>query len=152
MGFGPTNNRRYSERHELELVRLYESCLSCGQIEDLTTVPQGSVWDILQRRGVKCRTSADYEPAQEPLDTVLMIRTAWLHEQGLTYAQIGEIMGLKPGGVCYRLRAAKDRLGYKGVTRGKNNRPKKTIPLHVRRAVALWAAEAKASASTAACT
>lgn len=129
---------KYTKRHEEELIALYRSGLSLDGVCDETGVPAGTVWDILQRNGVKCRKRSDLAPAQDPIDTKLLIRTAWLHDQGLTYEQISEIMEIGESGVKYRIRAAKDRLGYKGVNRGHNNRPKKTIPAHVRRAVAAW--------------
>jgi hypothetical protein len=138
MGFGPTNNRRHSERHEQEIIALYKGGRSLAEVREETGVPDGTVWDILKRNGVKCRSRKEIKPWQDPIDTLLLIRTSWLHEQGLTYKQIAKIMRVGESGVKYRLRAAKDRLGYKVVNRGHNNRPKAVVPGHVQRAVAAW--------------
>jgi hypothetical protein len=134
-------NCRYSERHELEMVSLYvDEERSLAEIEALTLVPYRSVWTILRRHGVQLRPPGVGRPAPRLADNDL-IRTAWLHEQGLTYAQIGELLNLRAGGVKYRISIARERLGYDRVNRGAHNRARSQLPDHVRRAIATWRAE-----------
>lgn len=139
MGFGPRNNRRYSERHERELCDLYLSGLSLAAVRAETGVPDGTVWEILKRNGVKRRvTGRDLPPAKAPLDPAVRARTLWLHEQGCTYAQIAKIMGIGVGGVHDRIVKARIETGYSHVNRGANNRSKDALPAHVERTIRSW--------------
>lgn len=132
--------RKYSPRHELEIVLLYtEEGYSTYDIEKLTGVKYGTVRDILCRHGVKMRTRAEVGHRLPSIPENELVRTVWLHQQGLTYAQIGELLGLAEGGVQYRIEVSRRRLGYQGNNRGANNKPKATIPVYVRRAVEAWA-------------
>ncbi len=139
VGFGPYGNRLYSERHEREVVQLYvEDERSLNEIENLIGVKRATVHDILKRNRVRTRP-AGCGRKQPPLSSVDLVRTAWLHEQGLTYEQIGELLGLSAGGVKYRLTVARRRLGHSAFNRGRNNRPKTAVPAHVKKAIAAWA-------------
>lgn len=138
MGFGPHNNRLYSERHEQEVVELYvDDERSLAEVEAATGVNKETVRAILRRQEVRTRP-VGCGRTQEPLPTLELTRTAWLHSQGLTYEQIGELLGLSVDGVKHRIATARRRLNHPTVTRGANNRPKRTIPVHVRRAVETW--------------
>lgn len=144
MGFGPNNNRLYSERHEQEIASLYvEDEYSLNEVERETGVNMETVRAILHRQGVRLRPPGCGR-TQEPISTLDLTRTAWLHEQGLTYEQIASLIELKPGGVKHRIKVAKERLGYKTTNRGKNNRPKKSIPVVVKETVERWSEEAAA--------
>lgn len=130
---------KYSPRHELEVVHLYvEEERSTYEIEELTGVKYSTVRGILQRRGIKLRPRAVAGYRRPQISDNELRRTIWLHEQGLTYAQMAEALGLKEGGVQYRIEVSRERLGYHAVNRGANNKPKATIPVHVRRAVEAW--------------
>lgn len=142
LGFGPQNNRRYSERHELEIVSLYvKRELSLRGIEKETGVPRSSVWVILERRGIQLRPRGDHGRNGTRLDPLSLARTIWLHEQGLTYNQIAMAMGLQPTGVQYRVRIARTRLSYSGNNRSRSNWSRRAVPAHVQRALSTWAME-----------
>lgn len=133
---------RYSERHEAEIVALYAKGLGIPTIAKEAAMPQTSVWNILVRNRVERRSiraaCQDNSPPKGPLDVTELTRTVWLHEQGLTYAQIGELLGIGRLAVKARIKSARNRLGYYGRNAGHVNRTK-AIPGHVRRVVANWA-------------
>jgi len=135
--------KRYSQRHEAEVIDLYQEGHGLPTIERLLGVPRSSTWNILVRNGIERRplkaACAGNEPPKGPLDVVELTRTTWLHEQGLTYAQIGELLGVGRLAVKARIQAARDRLGYKQRNSGRVNRTL-GIPAHVQKVVANWAA------------
>jgi DNA-directed RNA polymerase specialized sigma24 family protein len=132
------SKRIYSERQELEVVALYEQDeYSLREIQEETGVVFGTAKNILARRGVKLRPRGSGR-TMPPLHGNDLDRTVWLHRQGLTYEQMGQLLGLSEGGVKHRIGLARKRLGYEEVKRGRNNRPKTQIPLQVARAVRSW--------------
>lgn len=135
------SNVRYSTRHEDELISLYvDREMSLAEIEETTGVARRTVWNILVRREVPRRKpGAGGRGGVPQLSTVEVQRTVWLHEQRLTYGQIGEILGLTEAGIKHRIGVARRRLGYKGTNRGHVGRQTPTgIPTHVQRAVRSW--------------
>lgn len=127
---------RYTRQHEDEVISMYvEEELSLSEIHKAAGVLPQTAWKILVRRGVPRRPVGVGRPMPQ-LPTNDLERTIWLHRQGLTYDQIGEILGLSEGGVKHRITVARQRLGYGGTTRG--TRSARPIPRHVERAVASW--------------
>ena len=104
-------------------------------------MPQTSVWNILVRQGVPRRSIQDAcqrnTPPKGPLDIVALTRTVWLHEQGLTYEQIGRLLGIGRLAVKARIKSARNRLGYKAENKGRINRTH-PIPPHVEKTVERW--------------
>lgn len=131
---------RYSRRHEDELIALYaEDEYSLAEVEQITGVNGSTVHKMLIRRGVPRRPvghPAKTLPAEE------LTRTVWLRQQGLTYAQVAELLDVSEGAVKHRLAVARARLNYRErrrrIRRGRFS-PQATIPVHVRRTVESWA-------------
>lgn len=111
---------RYSRRHQDEVIQLYvEDELSLTEIEEATGMKANTAYHILRRRSVPRRSTGYPAP---PIPTPELERTVWLHRQGLTYEQVGEILDLSEGGVKHRINVARKRLGYRETNRGRNGR------------------------------
>lgn len=130
---------RYSRQHEDEVIYLYSEVeLSLAEIYNETGVLPQTAHKILVRRGIPRRPVGVGKPRPR-IPTNELLRTAWLHRQGLTWDQMSHILGIGESGIKHRLRVARQRVGYRPRPRSRNGSTAPTaIPRRVSLVVASW--------------
>lgn len=131
-----------SPKHEAEIVSLYvDGLYTCGEIAADIGISPTTVRRILKANGVKMRRGSGAVKQQLPAREVE--RMIWLHEQGLSHAQMAEILGISMSAIRDRLNVSRKRTGRPASRQGcwgRRGEPK-TIPVHVKRTVERWRAE-----------